>query len=567
MASAADLPTAFAKAERAAGPAAADERHGVPVRARRATSRRSSRSRGARRARLRARSRRTAPPRRSRRAGLAGRRASRKGERDGRRPDPPRPLRPRRQHAARARGARARRLPRSARRRSSRASRASRRSPAPRPPSHAIANARSETALSLRSGSMLRRERRSVVATEAVGPYTLLRVDARRRSTRGRPGQFFMLEAPGRLLPRPMSLCLAPPGELAFLIDPIGPGTRALCALEPGDELAVLGPLGNGFRLDVERPLLVGGGIGDRAAAVPLRGARRAAGRARLPLRVARRGGGARAERRGRRRADARDGAACPPAATCSRAAPSRCSRRSARLAPDAQLAWEAPMACGYGACYGCAVEIDGEWKRLCVEGPVPARAASTRRGCLDALTAPDTARALDAFVTKTVTPLPRGGNPPVRIAETELGMLNSIGLANPGIERFLADDLPRLARARRPDLGLGRRLLGARVRRDAARALDGRRRDRAQPLVPERRRGARVGRRDRRRLPRGDRHAAVREALAGRLGHRRDRPRGRGGGRRRALAREHDPRPRARRADAAAGARARRPAATPGRR
>ena len=42
--------------------------------------------------------------------------------------------------------------------------------------------------------------------------------------------------------------------------------------------------------------------------------------------------------------------------------------------------------------------------------------------GCLDALTAPDVARSLDAFVTKTVTPLPRGGNPPVRIAETEPG-------------------------------------------------------------------------------------------------------------------------------------------------
>jgi ferredoxin len=41
------------------------------------------------------------------------------------------------------------------------------------------------------------------------------------------------------------------------------------------------------------------------------------------------------------------------------------------RVAPDAQLAWEAPMACGYGACHGCAVEIDGELKRLCVEGPV----------------------------------------------------------------------------------------------------------------------------------------------------------------------------------------------------
>jgi len=65
--------------------------------------------------------------------------------------------------------------------------------------------------------------------------------------------------------------------------------------------------------------------------------------------------------------------------------------------------------------------------------------------GCLDALTAPETARTLDAFVTKTVTPDPRGGNPPVRIAETESGMLNAIGLANPGRERFLAENLPAL--------------------------------------------------------------------------------------------------------------------------
>jgi dihydroorotate dehydrogenase (NAD+) catalytic subunit len=65
--------------------------------------------------------------------------------------------------------------------------------------------------------------------------------------------------------------------------------------------------------------------------------------------------------------------------------------------------------------------------------------------GCLDALTAPDVARELDAFVTKTVTPLPREGNAPVRIAETDVGMLNSIGLANLGIDRFLAEVLPRL--------------------------------------------------------------------------------------------------------------------------
>ena len=66
--------------------------------------------------------------------------------------------------------------------------------------------------------------------------------------------------------------------------------------------------------------------------------------------------------------------------------------------------------------------------------------------GCLDALTAPEVAGELDAFVTKTVTPLPREGNPPVRIAETEVGMLNAIGLANPGIEAFLSGHLPQVA-------------------------------------------------------------------------------------------------------------------------
>jgi dihydroorotate dehydrogenase (NAD+) catalytic subunit len=65
--------------------------------------------------------------------------------------------------------------------------------------------------------------------------------------------------------------------------------------------------------------------------------------------------------------------------------------------------------------------------------------------GCLDALMAPDVASSLDAFVTKTVTPEPRKGNAPVRIAETEFGMLNAIGLANPGREVFLVETLPQL--------------------------------------------------------------------------------------------------------------------------
>jgi NAD(P)H-flavin reductase len=213
------------------------------------------------------------------------------------------------------------------------------------------------------------RERLSVVAVETLGAYVLVRV-ARGGVDPGIPGQFFMVEAPGRVLPRPMSLCLAPRGELAFLLDPIGPGTRALAALEPGDRIHVFGPLGNGFRLDVPRPLLVGGGIG----IAPLPYLSEALERPPAVL-------GFRSERHAEAAVlvpnaevvidpvfvtDAmpadRDVLACGPE-------PMLEAVRA--LHPDAQLAWEAPMACGYGACYGCVVEIDGILKRLCVEGPV----------------------------------------------------------------------------------------------------------------------------------------------------------------------------------------------------
>jgi dihydroorotate dehydrogenase (NAD+) catalytic subunit len=50
------------------------------------------------------------------------------------------------------------------------------------------------------------------------------------------------------------------------------------------------------------------------------------------------------------------------------------------------------------------------------------------------------------AFVSKTITPEPRVGNPPPRIFETPAGMVNSIGLPNKGLEGFLREDLPVLA-------------------------------------------------------------------------------------------------------------------------
>jgi dihydroorotate dehydrogenase electron transfer subunit len=218
-----------------------------------------------------------------------------------------------------------------------------------------------------------RREALRVVANEAVGPYALIRVE-RGGLDPGIPGQFFMLEAPGRLLPRPMSLCQAPTGELSFLLEAIGPGTRALAAVEPGNELHVLGPLGNGYRLHVEKPLLVGGGIG--IAPFPYLSEQLNGPPAILGFRTD---------------WHAEAAALVPNAEVVVEptlvtdpltdlvtegfkvlaCGPEPMLEAVRELAPDAQLAWEAPMACGYGACYGCSVEIDGVLQRLCVAGPV----------------------------------------------------------------------------------------------------------------------------------------------------------------------------------------------------
>lgn len=216
----------------------------------------------------------------------------------------------------------------------------------------------------------MRREALNVVEVEDVGPYRLLRLE-RGGLDPGLPGQFFMLTPPGHVLPRPMSLCLAPRAELAFLIDPIGPGTRTLAAMDTSDPVVVSGPLGQGFRLDVKRPLLVGGGIG----IAPLPYLSESLGRPPAVL--------------GFRTAWHAEASALVPNAevivepslvteglptgphdvlACG---PEPMLVAVSGLGESCQLAWEAPMACGFGACYGCAVWIDGSFRRLCVEGPV----------------------------------------------------------------------------------------------------------------------------------------------------------------------------------------------------
>ena len=180
-----------------------------------------------------------------------------------------------------------------------------------------------------------------------------------------------MLEAPGRVLPRPFSLCLAPRGELGFLVDPVGAGTRAIASLDPGDAIRVTGPLGKGFDLSVARPLLVGGGIG----VAPFPYLSECLGRPRAVL--------------GFRTAHHAEAATLVPNAEVvldptlvTEALPDdpgdvlACGPEPMldaldRSVPGAQLAREAPMACGYGACYGCVLPRNRSYVRLCIEGPV----------------------------------------------------------------------------------------------------------------------------------------------------------------------------------------------------
>jgi NAD(P)H-flavin reductase len=221
-----------------------------------------------------------------------------------------------------------------------------------------------------------------IVAVEAVGAYTLLRL-ADDGGDAGVPGQFFMLRAEpqpaGAYLPRAVSAAWAGDGELAFLLDVRGEGTRALAGAR---SVSVLGPLGRGFRPASGDAILVGGGIG--AAILPW-----------LHRRLAP-GGAVRTVLGFRTPAHAVCAALVDPDATVvldpvlvteplarllpARATvyacgPDRMLHAVAALCAEhdipCQLAMEAAMACGFGACYGCAVRIDGVWKRLCVEGPV----------------------------------------------------------------------------------------------------------------------------------------------------------------------------------------------------
>ena len=213
------------------------------------------------------------------------------------------------------------------------------------------------------------------------------------------PGQFHMLSTEigwgggdrGRpWLPRAISfLSNDARGRFDFLIDAVGPGTGALTSIKAGDRMLVTGPFGNGFSEPGEgvRPILLGGGIG----AAPVMAAAESLTKSgvdsvlALGFRSSEQSGIAVLADNAKIYTD--DGSAGSKGSVlnaledetseieifaCGPAPMLEAVRVFAeQKGINCQLALEAPMACGFGACFGCAIHTRDGIKRLCVDGPV----------------------------------------------------------------------------------------------------------------------------------------------------------------------------------------------------
>jgi dihydroorotate dehydrogenase electron transfer subunit len=248
------------------------------------------------------------------------------------------------------------------------------------------------------------RRRLTVTAMQELGAYRVLHA-ADPDGQHAQPGQFAMLAAVERwgggeqerpFLARAFSFARQRAGESQFLLEDVGPGTRRLCELRTGDELWALGPLGRGFDvggrdLDQRRALLVGGGVGIAPLAILQDALADRDGEATVLLGFRDRAHAHGAELLAGARVATDDGSvghhghvtdllaaelerdphmtvyACGPPAMLEGV-----RAICARGATPAQLALEAGMACGFGACFGCVVPLrDGGYLRVCVDGPV----------------------------------------------------------------------------------------------------------------------------------------------------------------------------------------------------
>jgi NAD(P)H-flavin reductase len=239
----------------------------------------------------------------------------------------------------------------------------------------------------------------TVAGVDELGAYRVLRV-ADPDGPVPQPGQFAMLASERRwgggdgerpYLARALSIARVRDGEAQFLLEDVGPGTRRLCELAGGERVWAVGPLGRGFTAPAQgrAAVLVGGGVGIAPLAILADTLGPAVGAVLLGFRDGARAAGAALLAGARVATDDGSGGHHGPVTELLRRELDRvgdavvyacgppgmlegvralCARRQT----PAQLALEAGMACGFGACFGCAVPTrDGGYARVCVDGPV----------------------------------------------------------------------------------------------------------------------------------------------------------------------------------------------------
>ncbi len=253
-----------------------------------------------------------------------------------------------------------------------------------------------------------RDERGEVLAVDVLGGG-MVEVSARlpHLAATALPGQFAQLRcgdgfAP--LLRRPFSVAWTDGDVAAFVLAPVGAGTRILSALQPGDVLTALGPLGNGFTVGAgtSPAVCVSGGLGCAPFPLLVRALRRAGHDVTVVSGAARAEVLYPADRFARGDPDVavveltvdgsrgREGLvtsglpagldadtavyACGPNPML--AALSRRLLESPSPPRLAEASLEAPMGCGFGTCLGCALPVRGQrggsqWALCCSDGPV----------------------------------------------------------------------------------------------------------------------------------------------------------------------------------------------------
>jgi dihydroorotate dehydrogenase (NAD+) catalytic subunit len=349
----------------------------------------------------------------------------------------------------------------------------------------------------------------AVKGVQPQGSVKLLKVKLCDGDPMPAPGQFYMLRATRSktLLGRPISVYHTQAGEVDFLILLKGKGTVELCSLAKDDSIDLIGPCGNCFAHAKGKVCIVGGGIGVAPVAgfaetlpdgsydfyasfksgsygldyinpavltittddgsVGVHGM--------LPAALTEE-----ALRKGNYTAVY----ACGPTPMLAYV-----KKVAEACGIQCWLSMEAHMACGLGACLGCTIDTTEGKKRCCKEGPVfdsrilnfdkpndtvagikvqPRREPLTTEPDLSVqiagVTFPNPVIAcsgtfgfgteyaslfdvnrLGGISSKGLTLEPRQGNDGIRVWETPSGLMNSIGLQNPGIPHFIEHELPQM--------------------------------------------------------------------------------------------------------------------------